>query len=273
MSECSQGAPADGYMRELPCRTPRERVFETVATLGGLRGWWTPIVAGSVRPGGHLSFGFEDLDEAIVMRVDELRAGSCLRWTCLEHTGAADWAGTTIGFELRDAAADQCVLTFTHTGVPADQVAGGWDRFLASLTRLVETGRGEPYQAPSTDAPHNNTEDADALNVARAYHAAWTSRDFDTARSYLAVDLHTDVPINTYAGRDDFVAALTSFGGPAQRVELLTEFGCGEQALLLYDVHTEPFGPFRIAEQFTVHDGLIRRIRHVHETAALRGTA
>jgi hypothetical protein len=73
-----------------------------------------------------------------------------------------------------------------------------------------------------------------------------------------------------YAGRDDFADAVARFGGLADQVDLLAEFGSTTQALLLYDMHTQPFGTLRVAEHFTIGDGLIRRIRHVHDTAALR---
>lgn len=249
-----------GYVRTVTCRAPQQQVFDAVATLQGLRGWWTPIVAGLSTQGGTLAFGFEGIDEAIVMRVEEATPPTRVRWACLEHTSASEWAGTGISCELSETAADACTLTFRHDGIAAANVTDGWDRFLASLARLVETGTGEPYRAV-TDA---------ALEVARAYHAAWTSKDFDTARRYLAADLHTDVPLNSYAGRDDFADALARFGGLASGVELLAEFGSSSQAMLVYDMHGLPFGALRVAEQFTVGDGLIRHIRHVHDTAALR---
>lgn len=59
----------------------------------------------------------------------------------------------------------------------------------------------------------------------------------------------------------------------AEHVDLLAEFGSGDQALLLYDMHTPQIGRFRVAEHFTVRAGLIQRIRHVHDTAVLRGIA
>jgi len=262
VSESTQGVASDGYVREVICQATHERVFTAVATIAGLRRWWTPIVAGMMRAGGQLTFGFEDMDEAIVMRVDELTSPSRVRWTCREHSSAPDWSDTTVQFELRDAGSEKCILTFSHLGPPAVQVGAGWDRFLASLTRLVKTGQGAPFRG-----------DEAALDVARAYHDAWTAHDFAAARRFLAVDLETDVPINTYQGREDFAAAVANFGSLAERVDLLAEFGSGDQALLLYDMHTEPFDRVRIAEHFTVSNGLIRRIRHVHDTAALRGVA
>lgn len=251
----------DSYTIDRICPAPRERVFDAVATMRGLRGWWTPIVTGTPASGGELQFGFEGLDELIVMRVDTMTRPSQVHWTCLLHTGAPDWVGTTVTFDLLDAGdPNACVLSFGHVGVPAGNVAPGWERFLTSLTRLVETGAGEPYGSAT-----------DALHAARTYHDAWTSRDFDAARHCLAEDLSTDVPLNTYPTRDDFVAALTTFGSLVHEVDLLAEFSEGDQALLLYDMHTDPFGTIRIAEHFTVADGLIRRIRHVHDTVALRG--
>jgi hypothetical protein len=255
---------SDGYVCAVVCRAPRVRVFDAVATLAGVRDWWTPIVTGSTSAGEVLTFGFEGLDEAIVMRVEETTSPSCVRWACLEHTSAPSWAGSSISFELCETGAAECVLTFRHAGLATADVAVGWDRFLASLTSLVETGRGEPYRAVTDEALDV------ALDVARAYHAAWTSKDFDAARRFLAEDLQTDVPLNTYAGRDDFADAVARFGGLADQVDLLAEFGSTTQALLLYDMHTQPFGTLRVAEHFTIGDGLIRRIRHVHDTAALR---
>ncbi len=89
----------------------------------------------------------------------------------------------------------------------------------------------------------------------------------------LAAGLATEVPINTYADRDDFAEAVASFGSLAERVDLVAEFGSGHQALLLYDMHTQPYGRLRVAEHFTVSGGLIQRIRHVHDTAVLRSAA
>jgi len=212
------------------------------------------------RPGELLVFGFEDLDEAIVLRVDQVLPPALVHWTCLQHTGAPEWAGTSIRFLFEGTDAEQCVLTLSHLGLPAESVAVGWARFLPSLVAWAETGQGEPFRSDRT-----------ALAVARAYHRAWTSRNFDDARGYLAPDLKTDVPINSYTGRDDFAAAVATFGSLADRVELLAEFGTDNQALLLYDMHTQPLGRFRVAEHFTVDGGLIRQIRHVHDTAVLRG--
>jgi hypothetical protein len=213
----------------------------------GLRGWWTPIVTGSASPGNELHFGFPGLDEHIVMRVDRP-----LDWTCLLHTGSPEWQGSTVRFERSDQG-----LEFRHDGVPRALVETGWEHFLASLAALVEHGQGMPFGA-------------EALGVARAYHRAWTGKDFDAAARLLAPELETDVPLNTYPTKESFVAALTGFGLIVDRTDLVAAVGQGDEAILIYDMATEPYGTIRIAEHFTVAAGRIAAIRHVHDTAALR---
>jgi uncharacterized protein YndB with AHSA1/START domain len=71
-------AEATAYARKLTIQEAREPVFDAIATLDGLRRWWTTTVTGSATPGGTLRFGFAGLDEQIVMRVDVVRPLSAL---------------------------------------------------------------------------------------------------------------------------------------------------------------------------------------------------
>ena len=153
-------------------------------------------------------------------------------------------------------------LAFRHLGLPGEHVTAGWDRFLASLRRFVDAGEGEPFGMTT-----------DALRLVRTYHEAWTRRDFVTAARCLASDLATDVPLNAYVGRDDFVAALTGFASLVGDVNLIVELANEDQVLLVYDMHSERYGTIRVAEHFTVDDGQIQQIRHVHDTVALRAAA
>lgn len=111
---------------------------------------------------------------------------------------------------------------------------------------------------------------ASALTVARRYHQAWTSKNYDAAGRCLAPELETDVPLNAYANAAQFVEALAGFGPLVTSVDLLAELGDNDEAVLLYDLELAPIGRLRVAEHFTVSDGRITHIRHVHDTAALR---
>jgi len=135
------------YTRRLTIDAARERVFDAIATLEGPRHWWTTIVTGSAGVGGELRFGFAGLGEQIVMRVDRARPPIAVGWSCVAHTRDNEWTGTELRFELAVRGAQACELDFRHVGISRDQVAAGWDRFLASLAAYAEHGEGTPYGA------------------------------------------------------------------------------------------------------------------------------
>lgn len=109
-----------------------------------------------------------------------------------------------------------------------------------------------------------------ALTVARAYHLAWERGEFEAAEQLLADDLVVEVPINSYDSKTSFMTAARMTREMATKVTTFADFGGERDALLLYDMQL-PIGPLRIAEYFEVSEGgLIQRIVHVHDTAALR---
>lgn len=110
----------------------------------------------------------------------------------------------------------------------------------------------------------------DTAAIIRAYHTAWTSKDFARATTLLADPLTVEVPVNEYPTTESFAAALESFGSMVTKVELLAEMSAGNEAMLLYDLDAAPVGTLRVAEHFTVGDGKITRIRQIHDTAAIR---
>jgi uncharacterized protein YndB with AHSA1/START domain len=126
-------AETTAYARKLTIQGAREPVFDAIATLDGLRRWWTTTVTGSTTPGGALRSGFAGLDEQIVMRVDAVRPPSALTWSCVAHTRLDEWTGSTVRFRLADRGPQACELNFRHTGIGREQVAQGWEHFLASL--------------------------------------------------------------------------------------------------------------------------------------------
>ena len=112
------------------------------------------------------------------------------------------------------------------------------------------------------------TEDTAA--IIRAYHDAWTNKDFARATALLGAALAVEVPVNDYPTAESFAAALESFGSMVSNVELLAAMSDGNQAMLLYDLEAGPVGRLRVAEHFTVEGGKITRIRQIHDTAAVR---
>jgi Activator of Hsp90 ATPase homolog 1-like protein len=139
-----------GYEGSAVARAPRERVFDAVGTLEGVRGWWTRLASGSAERGGELLFQFEGLDETIRMHVDVAQRPATVHWTCHEHTMHPEWVGTRLVFNFVDLGPDETELRFRHIGlVPQLECYGvcsrGWDFFLPSIVAWVEQGEGTPY--------------------------------------------------------------------------------------------------------------------------------
>ena len=140
-------AEATAYARQLTIHAAPGHVFAAIATLDGLRGWWTTIVTGSAAAGGTLRFGFAGLEEQIVMRVDAVRPPSAITWSCMAHTRDDEWTGSSVRFELAERGPRACELSFRHAGIAREFVADGWEHFLASLAAYAEHGTGSPFGA------------------------------------------------------------------------------------------------------------------------------
>jgi uncharacterized protein YndB with AHSA1/START domain len=73
---------------------PRHRVYEALATNGGLTDFWTAHVEGDSEVDGRLSFFFTSPNPAAVMEVVELSPDDRVQWRCVE--GPPEWVGTTV---------------------------------------------------------------------------------------------------------------------------------------------------------------------------------
>ena len=97
--------------------------------------------------------------------------------------------------------------------------------------------------------------------IVERYFDAWTSKDFDTARSLLHDNLDFTGPLETVADAD---ALLRSLQGLAQIVTGADRRGVlasGDEVAVIYDLHTVPVETARIAEWYTVRDGRIASIQ------------
>jgi len=92
-----------------------------------------------------------------------------------------------------------------------------------------------------------------AVEVARAHVAAWSTKDWDKARSMLAPDVHVialttnpAIPVTDLTGTDDYMQGLAAFAGPVVpgTVRELASIGDERNALLTLDMHLAggPFG-------------------------------
>jgi uncharacterized protein YndB with AHSA1/START domain len=154
----------------------RERVYDALTTLDGLRGWWTPVVSGSGAAGGELKFGFEGLDEEIVMQVEAATRPTSVRWRCVGHSSLPEWAATTLDFDLVERSESTSEIHFQHLGLTPklecyESCSAGWDYFLPSIASFVASGHGSPYTATE-----NAVGDVSDSSVRPSSHRRTTSR-------------------------------------------------------------------------------------------------
>lgn len=104
-----------------------------------------------------------------------------------------------------------------------------------------------------------------ALDVALAYHRAWTSHDFEAAMAHVADGIVCQAP----AGRLEGAGAFREFMGPFSRIvtrtSLIAAFGDATTAVLMYDADTVPVVDAPGAECLTVENGRIIHMRIIFD--------
>ena len=106
-----------------------------------------------------------------------------------------------------------------------------------------------------------------ALDVALAYHEAWTSKDFERAMTYVAEDIVCDAPAGRIEGAEAFRAFMGPFVQILKQAELIAAFGDDRTAIVVYDTETVPVHSAPGAECVTVEDGRIVYSRFIFDRA------
>ena len=129
---------------------PAAKVYDALATVEGVAGWWTTDTTGDSRAGGKMSAGFYSPAGHEMGRFDwevvELTPAQKVVWRVTD--GPEEWVGTDIEFNLSQQ--DACtIVQFGHRNWPEQKefmahCSMKWATFLLSLRELVETGKGKP---------------------------------------------------------------------------------------------------------------------------------
>ena len=131
-------------------KAPLPKVYEAVATAGGVAGWWTRDTTGSAGLGGRINVRFLGKNGKEIGQMDyeltRLEPNREVRWRFVE--GPPEWVGTDVTFELTQDG-DTTVLLFGHRNWReavefTAHCSMKWAVFLLSLRDLVETGTGRP---------------------------------------------------------------------------------------------------------------------------------
>ena len=83
-------------------------------------------------------------------------------------------------------------------------------------------------------------EHSPALQVALAYFKAWTSKDLDTAMSYIAEDIVCQAPAGRLEGAEAYRAFMEPFTQILLDARIIAAFGDDSTALIMYDTRTVP---------------------------------
>lgn len=131
-------------------KAPVSKVYEALATVDGVAGWWTRETSGDSRVGGTVTTRFRSPDGRELGRMDfdvvRLTPERAVQWRFT--SGPEEWVGTDVTFDL-SREGDQTLILFGHRNwrEAIDFTAHcsmKWATFLLSLRALVETGTGKP---------------------------------------------------------------------------------------------------------------------------------
>jgi SnoaL-like domain len=104
-----------------------------------------------------------------------------------------------------------------------------------------------------------------AVQVALAYHQAWTGHDFEQAMTYIDPHITCDAPPGRLEGADAFRAFMGPFAGIATGSRVIAAFGDAGQAVVVYDTATRAVPDAPGAEYVTVTGGRITYMRIIFD--------
>ena len=131
-------------------KAPASQVYEALATVVGVAGWWTTETCGDSSVGGKMTARFSSPSGEQMGGFDwdvvELTSQQRVLWRVTD--GPEEWVGTDIDFRLSEED-DYTIVKFGHRNWREEVDFMGhcstkWATFLLSLRDVVETGKGRP---------------------------------------------------------------------------------------------------------------------------------
>jgi len=142
-------ADAADYRYRMHVNATVDQVVEAVTDETVITRWWT-VWTHSARRAGEVQLWMGD-EEPMRFVVDHAPGTSVVTWTVTACDVIPDWVGTTPSFIVRAGDDGTADVEFHHVGLrPAlecfDQCQAGWDHFMPSLHRFLDTGTGLPNE-------------------------------------------------------------------------------------------------------------------------------
>jgi uncharacterized protein YndB with AHSA1/START domain len=139
-----------GIVHRIGIKAPISQVYQAIATVDGIAGWWTRDTRGESRVGGMIDVRFHSSDGgevgAMGIRVVALEVDHRVVWQF--DSGPSEWIGTEVAFSLQQER-EFTIVRFSHSQwrESVDFTAHcsmKWATFLLSLKQLLENGCGMP---------------------------------------------------------------------------------------------------------------------------------
>src|SRR4051794_39599101 len=105
----------------------------------------------------------------------------------------------------------------------------------------------------------------DAAQVAEGFFDAWTSGDFEHARSLLHDDVSFQGPIDHFDSADAYVQSLQQLSGSVTGAEKQKLFVDGDDVCVIYDLMTVRVPSSRTCEWYRLRDGKIAAVSVVFD--------
>ena len=131
-------------------KAPLQKVYEALATIEGIAGWWTKDTTGISQVGKTIVVRFHSPDGKEIgsmnMEVRSLEPGKKVHW--MFTAGPEEWVGTDATFDLQQDE-EYTIVMFGHRNWREEvefkaHCSMKWAIFMLSLKELVETGKGRP---------------------------------------------------------------------------------------------------------------------------------
>jgi hypothetical protein len=137
----------DDYVGLLHVTATTEAVVAALTDPDEILRWWTAFTI-SERNGDEIRLFMQRHAAPLVLHVARPSADQVV-WTVTSCDFLSDWVGTTPTFVVHADDDRTSAVAFHHVGLgPAlecfDQCRAGWDHFLPSLRRYLDTGIGLP---------------------------------------------------------------------------------------------------------------------------------
>lgn len=110
-------------------------------------------------------------------------------------------------------------------------------------------------------------------DVATAFIEAFGRQDTTAVADLLAEDVVFTGPRATVTGAAAVAEAIGGFARAVTAVKIISVLGDDEQAVVMYDMETGPFGTLRAVDRLTVRDGRITSDTLVFDTHPVRAAA